>query len=378
MTAPVFRFYSATDLKGLPGTEWLVDDLLTVGGNAMLYGPSSAGKTFVVLALAAAIATGREVFGRTVKQGPVICLAAEGFHGLDTRLDAWKLAHGLPADDPLDGLTIERDPVSLHNPASVAAYLDAIRARGITSAALLSFDTLARCSVGSDEKDNAHRDQILDGLAHLRRELDSATLLIHHTGWQEDHERGGSALGAGLDTKLRLSSGLAGPELLVEKHRDAPDGLLLKLRLASHGSSLVALIADDESTVTTLGPKTLQALRALADVELNGQGASGTEWEKSARLPHGTFNRARKQLFQRGAVAHPKPRGPWTTTPAGLELLTPPTPPTDGAPCCRVHPAIMLELSPRTGAPACTNCTPDLFPDRARRVAGGLIVEPQS
>jgi hypothetical protein len=376
MTTPTFRFYSAPDLATLPGVEWRVDDLLTVGGNAMLYGPSGAGKTFVMLAIAAAIATGRPVFGRAVRPGPVICVSIEGFFGLHSRLQAWKLAHEVAEDDPLEGLIIERDPVFLHNMMWVAAFIGALQARGIDHAALLTFDTLARNSVGSDEKDNAHRDQILEGLAMIRRRLDCGSLLVHHTGWDESRERGGSALGAGLDTKLRLTLGPAGPELLVEKQRDAPDGLLLPLRLAHYGTSLVAepLDALDSDTV---GSKAITALRALANIELKGQGANGPDWEKQAGLPHGTFNRIRKQLLDLELVEHPKARGPWMTTPKGIALLMPPAPP-DGAGYCRVHRAIAMEVSPVTGALACTNCLPDLFPDRARPVEGGVIVEPQA
>jgi hypothetical protein len=328
VTAPAFRFYGVPDLATIPGVEWQVDELLTVGGASMLYGAKGTYKTFTGLALACGIAAGRPVFGRAVRRGIVVYAGLEGFLGLRSRLEAWRLAQAIPADDTatLAPLVLLRDPVYLHQPAHVAAFLAAAREYGITRAALVVFDTLARCSVGSDEKDNAHRDLILEGLTYVRRELSSdehpcGSLLVHHTGHDESRQRGGTALPAGLDTILRLSEGAGGPELSVENHRDAPDGLVIPLRMKPHGGSLVATTLEAGDEPQPIGPRALTVLRALADIELNGQGASSADWQQGARLSRATFNRVRKQLFQAGYATQAKARAPWMTTDTGKAAL---------------------------------------------------------
>lgn len=419
--APSFRFYRVADLADLPGVEWQVDDLLPVGAASMLYGAKGTYKTFVGLALACAIASGRPVFGRAVRRGVVVYAGLEGFLGFNLRFDAWKAAHDIPAEDTttLAGLVVVRDPVFLHAPAHVAAFLAALREYGVTRASQVMFDTLARCSVGSDEKDNAHRDQILEGLTYVRRELGSdevpcGTTLVHHTGYDESRQRGGSALPAGLDTILRLSEGVGGPELYVVNHRDAEGGLTIPLHMGKYEGSLVAL-ARDTGAEPTVTPKALRALRALADVELDGRGASNVEWQQATGLPNGTYHRIRKQLFQTGLVSQAKARAPWATTEAGKAALSHGTTtglprdkslpfshhlpmsidmgggrsgpvqengtseagPTTADNFCRHHPGSGLMVSPVTQELACWECTPGLFPERARVMEGGKVLDPE-
>ena len=54
-----FKLHSIQDVLNLPPLEWLVEDVLPVGGQAVLYGPSGEGKSFVALDMALAIASGQ-------------------------------------------------------------------------------------------------------------------------------------------------------------------------------------------------------------------------------------------------------------------------------------------------------------------------------
>jgi hypothetical protein len=199
-------------------------------------------------------------------------------------------------------------------------------------------------------------------------------------------------------------------ELLVEKHRDADSGLVIPFRTAAIGRSLVALAEDtgDQLGPKLLSPNARKALQALVDIELPGQGAGSSDWERAAGIAHGTFNRVRKLLLTAGYVSQEKAKAPWRSTPEGRERVGPrttegprsdhgPSPngrttmdqgvrstpgpvlpdrsiPADGR-WCAIHPAIALRPCDSTSRPECPNCSPLLFPGIARVIEGGVVIE---
>jgi RecA-family ATPase len=191
VTGPEFRFWRERDLAELPPPEWLVSGLLPAGGLSVVYGPSGVGKSFVALSIAACVARGRAWLDRHTCTGRVVYIAAEGAYGLPARLSALKEAYSLQT---INRLIIVPDTVHLHNEHSLAAYLHALRHYEPKPIALTVIDTLSRCSSGSDESNNAHRELTVDGLNEIRRATKGGVLAVHHTGWKTDHMRGGSAL----------------------------------------------------------------------------------------------------------------------------------------------------------------------------------------
>jgi RecA-family ATPase len=66
---------------GLAPSGYIVKGIMPDRGVGLIYGPSTVGKTFVELDLAAHIAEGREWFGHRVRQRPVAILILEGTGG---------------------------------------------------------------------------------------------------------------------------------------------------------------------------------------------------------------------------------------------------------------------------------------------------------
>lgn len=64
---------------------WLIDDWLPATGIAAVYGHPGSGKSFLVLDMAAAVASGTEWAGRHVERGLVVYVVAEGQTGLDRK-----------------------------------------------------------------------------------------------------------------------------------------------------------------------------------------------------------------------------------------------------------------------------------------------------
>jgi hypothetical protein len=70
------------DLADLPPLEWDIDGVLPTGGLNYLIGPAGVGKSLLALWWACCIGLGRNWYGRSVKRGRVIYVAAEGSRSL--------------------------------------------------------------------------------------------------------------------------------------------------------------------------------------------------------------------------------------------------------------------------------------------------------
>jgi hypothetical protein len=81
--------------RSSPGATRLIDAIIPAGAFAVLFGPSGHGKTFLTLDWAYCVATGIPWYGRQVKAGHVVYVAAEGHAGLRQRRDAWKRARSV-------------------------------------------------------------------------------------------------------------------------------------------------------------------------------------------------------------------------------------------------------------------------------------------
>ena len=87
-----FEFVSAGELTATPKpVSYLIDGLIETEALCLLFAPPSAGKSFVSISMAAAIATGKDWLGRGTRQGAVFYLAGEGHAGLARRLKAWEV-----------------------------------------------------------------------------------------------------------------------------------------------------------------------------------------------------------------------------------------------------------------------------------------------
>ena len=75
------RVLSPRDLRDMPPVKWRIHGILPKAGIAVLYGPSGAGKTFVVLWMALALARGIEWHARQVNAYGIFYVAAEGSGG---------------------------------------------------------------------------------------------------------------------------------------------------------------------------------------------------------------------------------------------------------------------------------------------------------
>jgi len=66
-------------------------------------------------------------------------------------------------------------------------------------------DTLAASTLGSIENTSEGIGPALKTLLGVRRELKTAVMVVHHTGWQREHERGSTTLRGAMDTSIEMT-----------------------------------------------------------------------------------------------------------------------------------------------------------------------------
>lgn len=217
------RWKCAADAMAEPSPEPIVEGIAWADSLSVLVGESTAGKTFVLLDLAAAISADLPWHGRRVQQGSVVYLGFEGHVGL--RLKALREVAGqwlqhvyvVRASDPISPV-IDRDRAELpgrgehdaiRDMQQIAAYL---AESGLPPVRLVIVDTV-RASLSGSEDSSEAASAYLRAVRRIMAHVPGAgCLLAHHSGWQDGEtkrkrERGSSAFRGNVDGTLYLEAG---------------------------------------------------------------------------------------------------------------------------------------------------------------------------
>jgi hypothetical protein len=247
--APAFPFAQACDLlTGPKSARWLVRGWIEAGSVALLFGESTAGKSFQALDWAACIATGKPWNGCAVQAGPAFYIAGEGKGGIGRRLAAWEAHNGTRlAAAPL---FVSERGAALMDEAEAMSIAQAVRQLSDRHGppALVVVDTLHR-NMGSGDENSA--EDIAAFLANIdraiREPLGCAVLLVHHSGHgDKNRSRGSSSIRAALDAEFSLtleSEGLRKLDCTKQKDSEPPAALLLEARPVTLAEPWI----DDES-----------------------------------------------------------------------------------------------------------------------------------
>lgn len=226
------RAFSVPELRQLPEPGWLVDDVIPECGLLGVVGPSSAGKTFVVLDLGMCVASGSEWFGRPVRRGGVVYVAADGY--TQARVDAYMADRGLADDDLRRFMVVPESPNLLRREPDLPALVTClIEAQAVTGRlALVMIDTLNAVMPGGDENSSVAMGRIIRAGQVIRRALMCTVVFVHHTGKDRDRgSRGHSCFPAALDAEITLSVKAGVRRAVVTKQRDGIPGLELPFAL---------------------------------------------------------------------------------------------------------------------------------------------------
>jgi len=222
-TTPELRVLNLAQIKALPPAEPMVDKLLYRGTLVQISGNPGSFKSFVALSLSLAVASDLDSWESYPVRvhGPVIYVAAEGANGMAARAEAWC------QDQKIDSSTLKivfvPEPVQLGNWQQYTPLLELAKK---IRAALVVFDTRARCTTGMEENSATEQGPAIEVCERIRTETGCTVLVVHHSSRGGTAGRGSNAWDGAVWSDLRLTreAGSMTVTLHCEKHKDVADG----------------------------------------------------------------------------------------------------------------------------------------------------------
>lgn len=195
----LFMTVTQFEEKAEDTVNWLVEGVIQKGANGLLIARPKAGKSFCVLDLAIAMASGQQWLGFHVpKRAKVGLVSREDHYGLTQWRERKLRAHRKLLAEELDGwLYINakgmKPKVLLDDPAEVKTLVTDLKRYGTE---FLILDVM-RVLHSAEENDNTEMQKIIDVLNSIQQDCGCSIALIHHTNKREDASLTESARGAG-------------------------------------------------------------------------------------------------------------------------------------------------------------------------------------
>lgn len=201
-----FAFTHFNSLGGAVEAMDFVEGILTEGGASVVYGPSNCGKSFWIVDLCAAVASGKKFRDELeVDQGAVIYIALEGAVGARNRMEALKRAGKLKPTDPF---YLVFDSVSLMEKGhgeKLSLTVAAVAAQASMPVKLVVIDTMARAMAGGDENSGEDMSFAVSTIDAVRATTKAHVNIVHHSGKDiAKGSRGHSSLRAAIDTEIEI------------------------------------------------------------------------------------------------------------------------------------------------------------------------------
>lgn len=243
-------FGGMAELENEPPVSWLIRGWLAAREVSVLYGKGGTFKSYVALGWSLQLAA---------QNVPVMYVAAEGTSGLRSRVDAWMAARGRSGQQ-LNSWGYYNANVHVDEGRELGVWAGALsRFVGRAGVRLVVLDTMAR-NFGGDESSPKDVGAFVEGCEFLRRELDTAVLVIHHMGVSTGRERGSAALRNATFAMFKTADpryndrGGGSVEIECDRMKDAPMPKPVRVQIDT-----VALDADEHGDVHRLS----QAMRTF-------------------------------------------------------------------------------------------------------------------
>lgn len=253
----------AADLLAEPDpgpTRWLVEDLIVDQALIAAVGKWKTTKSYGLLEICIAVATGRPAFGmlKVPEPGPVVFVNEEsGKAALWRRLDSLCRGRGINPEELRGRLHVAPNKhVKLDDPDWQERL---IKLGKELQPRLFVFDPLARMKAASrQEKEQSDMGVLVEYMLLLRDETAATVAFVQHQGHQGEHMRGTSDLESAWETKLKWKRDGQSKSIAVEvEHREADasptltylikwDGLTRTMRFDSIAAPTRETNAHDE------------------------------------------------------------------------------------------------------------------------------------
>jgi hypothetical protein len=201
--------------------RWHIKGVLPRAEVSAIIGESGSGKTFFILDMLMAIATGTAWRGRRVAQCAVLYICAEGAGGFRTRLHAYAKEHGV--DLGTLPLYVLGDAPNLMEKGDVKDLLTAIRALP-QAVGVICADTWAQVTAGANENSGEDMGRALSNCKALNRASRASIVLVAHTGKVADRGmRGWSGVKGALDAEITVERSGQYRSATITKMKDGSD-----------------------------------------------------------------------------------------------------------------------------------------------------------
>ena len=270
---------SEVNANEILGSDYLIKGVLERQSNAVLFGQWNVGKSFVVLDMAACVATGTPWFSKRVRAGAVLYLGYEGIRALRKRLVALRAKYPALTESttqfawaPLRHALTRPDGVAV-----LGGILSVFAARFGAAPDLVIIDPLAN-ALGGDDSDAMLMGKLNECVATLIQKQRCTVLRVHHSGHgNQDRARGHSSLPAGIDTEIRVDA----DKIQLTKQRDDVRGAVsfrlkvVKLGEDSDGDPVTTCVVEHIPD-NALDPSLTETQREFLDKAIAAVGEGGT------------------------------------------------------------------------------------------------------
>jgi len=248
----------------------LINDLLSTTGLVFLGGQGSAGKTFIAVGMAVALATGEPFFGRAVneKVGTLI-IAAEGREDMQARIAAAKKHMHFAGELPILWMPVpDFGEALLKDLEQVDAWM---KAKHNVRLGMIVLDTVSASFALKEEDDNAEAARACRLLRRLGDHVSGVMVPVHHYGKDPSRGlRGASAWSFNADMALAVNAEIApdgavsGRSLAVIKDRGGMQGPVSAFDLVP-----IELVTEDGTVFTNLAVSPIEVSLAAAPSRWN-------------------------------------------------------------------------------------------------------------
>jgi hypothetical protein len=284
-----------------PGpTPWLVEGLVVESALCAIVGPPKVAKTWVLLELASAIASGRPAFDvcPVPTAGPVVVVVEEsGEAALHRRLDMMRRGRSLEIEDFALVFYAANQGVRLDDrkwQEQLLATISDLQPRAVF------FDPLARMKKAERNESAQHEmAPLFEFLRHLRDATSAAVGWVHHQGHQGGHGRGTSDHESIWESRLGVSRGDAAITILAD-HREAESGASLRVRPGFDSvSRSVRFTASGDAGAGPEDNQLVEAMEKLSrHLEALSEPATGNEITKAGVVSDHVGRRALAALVE--------------------------------------------------------------------------------
>ena len=187
-------------LSQVTNPDWLITEVFERNRLITVFGEPKSGKSFIAIAMACAVARGKDFYGHTAKKAPVVYLAGEGVSGIRRRLAAY---HQSEYGGSLKGapLFLSNRGSRINEAEEYQKLEDEINLlkQEVGQIGLIIFDTFQR-NFSGDENSAQEVNKFVKAADQLIHDFDCTVLLVHHTGrGNKGRARGSSVLDASID-----------------------------------------------------------------------------------------------------------------------------------------------------------------------------------